>query len=143
MEMAMSDDAKKPEIKLVETAPESVFDDIEGLRKTATLEVTRRVVPVNVTVGKPSNNVYFRSHPAPSMSLDASVLVGGDGSDDFYFVAPRMLNHHAILPLASADDRRRPAEWTLSNHHHAPRPSIWTVIHDGSAADRHELQRKK
>ena len=55
-------------------------------------------MPVNVTVGKPKNNVYFRCHPDPAMSLDASVLVGADGSDDFYFVTPVMLNHHAILP---------------------------------------------
>jgi hypothetical protein len=94
----MSDDVKKPDIKLVETAPESVFDDIETLRKTATLKVSRRVVPVNVAVKKPPNNCYFRCHAAPAMSLDASVIIGGDGSDDFYFVSPFMLNHHVILP---------------------------------------------
>jgi hypothetical protein len=32
------------------------------------------------------------------MSLDASVLLGGNGSDDFYFVTPFMLNHHVVLP---------------------------------------------
>ena len=32
------------------------------------------------------------------MSLDASVLIGGEGSDDFYFVTPNMLNHHVIMP---------------------------------------------
>ena len=68
----MSDDVKKPDIKLVETAPESVFDDIETLRKTATLKVSRRVVPVNVAVKKPPNNCYFRCHAAPAMSLDVS-----------------------------------------------------------------------
>src|SRR6516164_4662500 len=40
----MSDDAKKPDIRLVESSPESVFDDIEALRKVATLKVSRRVV---------------------------------------------------------------------------------------------------
>jgi hypothetical protein len=95
----MPDDVKKPGIKLVEDPPpESVFDDIETLRKTATLKASRRVVPVNVAVRKPANNVYFRCHPDPNMSLDASVLIGGDGSDDYYFVTPRMLNHPAILP---------------------------------------------
>jgi hypothetical protein len=87
-----------PDIKLVDTAPESVFDDIETLRKTATLKVSRRVIPVNVSVKKPANNVYFRCHPSPEMSLDASVLLGSDGSDDFYFVTPFMLNHHVVLP---------------------------------------------
>ena len=32
------------------------------------------------------------------MSLDASVLIGDGGVDDFYFVAPSMLNHHVVLP---------------------------------------------
>jgi hypothetical protein len=94
----MTDETKKPDIKLVETAPESIFDDIEGLRKTATLKVSRRVVPINVPVRKPPNNVFFRCHPAPEMSLDASILTGSDGSDDFYFVTPFMLNHHVVLP---------------------------------------------
>jgi hypothetical protein len=89
---------EEPKLKLVDTAPDSVFDDVETLRKTATLKVSRRVVPVNVAVGKPKNNVYFRCHPDPALALDASVLTGGDGSDDFYFVAPVMLNHHVILP---------------------------------------------
>jgi hypothetical protein len=78
--------------------PESVFDDIETLRKTATLKVSRRVIPVHVLVKKPANNIYFRCHPGPDMSLDASVLMGADGSDDFYFVTPFMLNHHVVLP---------------------------------------------
>jgi hypothetical protein len=78
--------------------PESVFDDIETLRKTATLKVSRRVIPVHVSVKKPANNIYFRCHPGPDMSLDASVLMGADGSDDFYFVTPFMLNHHVVLP---------------------------------------------
>jgi hypothetical protein len=81
-----------------ETAPESVFDDLESLRRTATLKVSRRVVPVNVTVQKPKNNVYFRCHPDPEMALDASIIVGADGSDDYYFVMPYMLTHHVILP---------------------------------------------
>ena len=90
---------EKPKLELVDSPPpDSVFDDIETLRKTATLKVSRRVVPINVAVGKTKNNVYFRCHPDPALMLDASVLIGGDGSDDFYFVAPVMLNYHAILP---------------------------------------------
>jgi hypothetical protein len=79
-------------------APESVFDDVESLRKVATLKVSRRIIPVNVAVHKPANNIYFRVHPNPAMALDASVPIGDGGSDDFYFVAPFMLNHHTILP---------------------------------------------
>ena len=51
-----------------------------------------------MAVRKPANNVYFRVHSDPAMALDASVLIGDGGSDDFYFVAPSMLNHHVVLP---------------------------------------------
>jgi hypothetical protein len=49
-----------------------------------------------VVVGKPNKDIYFRCHPDPNLALDASVLISGD--DDFYFVAPVMLNHHTVLP---------------------------------------------
>src|SRR5262245_4277359 len=88
--------AKK--LELVDTAPDSVFDDLDTLRKTATIKVSRRVVPINVAVSKPKNNTYFRCHPDPEMSLDASILTGSDGSDDYYFVTPVMLTHHVVLP---------------------------------------------
>jgi hypothetical protein len=94
----MADENPKPKPKLEVVSDDSVFDDIETLRKTATLKVSRRVVPVNVPVRKPPNNVYFRCHPSPEMSLDASVLIGPEGSDDYYFVTPFMLNHKVILP---------------------------------------------
>ena len=89
---------EKAKLVVNNDAPESVFDDMETLRKTATIKVSRRLVPINVAVGKPKNNVYFRCHKHPDLTLDASVLVGADGSDDFYFVSPVMLNHHTILP---------------------------------------------
>jgi hypothetical protein len=95
----MADDAKKSaeHIKLVpQETPENIFDDIEGLRKVATLKVSRKVVPVNVSVRRPPNNVYFRC--SQEMSLDASVIIGDRGSDDYYFVHPRMLNHPTMLP---------------------------------------------
>src|SRR5215831_18681716 len=96
----MAEDAKKTEhIKLVDTPePGSVFDDIETLRKTATLKVSRRVISIGVAVKKPPNNVFFRCHSDPAMSLDASIIIGDGGSDDYYFVVPRMLNHPVILP---------------------------------------------
>lgn len=95
----MSDEPKSDHLKVVPPpAPESVFDDVEALRKVATLKVSRRIVPINVAVRKPPNNVYFRVHPDPAMALDASVLMGDGGSDDFYFVAPSMLNHRVVLP---------------------------------------------
>jgi hypothetical protein len=81
-----------------EAAPESVFDDLESLRRTAILKVSRRVIPVNVTVQKPKNNVYFRCHPDPAMTLDASIIIGAEGSDDYYFVMPYMLTHRVVAP---------------------------------------------
>jgi hypothetical protein len=81
-----------------EAAPESIFDDLATLRRTAALKVSRRVIPVNVTVQKPKNNTFFRCHPDPAMALDASIIVGAEGSDDYYFVMPYMLTHHVILP---------------------------------------------
>jgi hypothetical protein len=89
---------EKPKFEVIESVPENVFNDIDGLRKVATLKVSRKVVSVNVAVKKPANNVYFRCHADPKMSLDASVIIGDQGSDDFYFVHPRMLNHAVILP---------------------------------------------
>ena len=66
-EPAAKPDPKKAGIKLVESpAPESVFDDIETLRRNAMLKVTRRVVAVNVVVKRPPNNVFFRCHPTPT-----------------------------------------------------------------------------
>src|SRR5262249_6915070 len=94
----MSEEPKRPDIKLIKATPESIFDNIEELRKSATLKVSRRVVPVNVTVRRPANNVFFRCHPAAEWSLDASVLTADNASDDCYFVAPSMLNHPTMLP---------------------------------------------
>jgi hypothetical protein len=59
---AMPDDASKPDLKIVPPpAPENVFDDVEALRKIATLKVSRRVVPVNVAVRKTGDRTIFIS----------------------------------------------------------------------------------
>ena len=80
---------EKAKLELVEdSAPGSIFDDLETLRKTATLKVSRRVVQVNMTVGKPKNNVYFQCHPDPAMSLDASVLIDPNKSYLAYARSP-------------------------------------------------------
>jgi hypothetical protein len=94
----MTDKPEKAKLELVDSMPDSIFDDIETLRRTATIKVSRRAVQINVSVGKPKNNIYFRSHPDPALVLDASVLIGDEGSDDFYFVTPVMLKHHVVLP---------------------------------------------
>ncbi|HEY1884776.1 MAG TPA: hypothetical protein VGG86_01850 [Roseiarcus sp.] len=88
----------KPDLKVVGGA-ESIFSDIKNLRTSATPKIGRKVVQVNITVGKPPNNVFFRCHPSAEMSLDASVLIGTKGSNDFYFVAPTCLS---IAPSCAA-----------------------------------------
>ena len=55
------------------------------------------MLKVNVTVGKPKNNIYFRCHP--TLSFDKGlIVVGPDGSDDFYYVHPAMKEHHSLKP---------------------------------------------
>lgn len=88
---------KRPELKIVaDSAPEDIFNDLDALRKTATLKVSRRAVPVNVAVRKPADNIYFRCHHDPTMHLEASLLIDKE-ERDAYFVAPVMLNHPAVL----------------------------------------------
>jgi len=94
----MVDKVKLEVIEPDTAAPDSVFDDIEALRQTATIKVSRRIITVNVSVGKPKNSVYFRSHPDPQFALDASIIVDAEKNEDIYFVTPKMLNHHAITP---------------------------------------------
>jgi hypothetical protein len=94
---AKAEDRKPDHLKLVPGgAPESIFDDIEGLRKVAELKVQRRVVPVNMTVRKPPDNGYFQCHPDPAQRIDAS-LVYDKEERDVYFVWPNMMNHPKIL----------------------------------------------
>jgi hypothetical protein len=89
--MTASDETKKPGIKLVEaSAPESIFDDIDALRKVSPLTVQRKQIVTNVTAGKPPSDCYFRVHPDPEMRLGANVAVGPGGRDDLYFVTPKM-----------------------------------------------------
>ena len=89
---------EKPKLELVdEPPPDSIFDDLDALRKASVITVKRKIIKGNVTVGKPKNNIYFRCHP--TISLDEGlVVVGGEGSDDFYYVSPKMKEHPNIAP---------------------------------------------
>jgi hypothetical protein len=87
----MSDEDKRPEIKLVEEPlAESIFDDIAALKKISPLTVQRRKVITNVSVGRPPTDCYFRVSTDPEMFLSANVVVGPGGRDDLYFVTPKM-----------------------------------------------------
>ena len=90
---------EKPKLELVETPPaDSIFNDVEALRRTTDLKVNRRVVQVNVAIGKPRSNIYFRCHPDPALMLESWIVTGNKGSDDFYYVTPAMKDYHAIVP---------------------------------------------
>jgi hypothetical protein len=92
-----SDDVKRPGIKLVEEpVAESVFDDIDALRKVSPLTVQRKRIITNVSVGKPPTDCYFRVNADPAMSIGANVVVGPRGRDDLYFVTPKMWSYPVV-----------------------------------------------
>ena len=96
----MADEPSKPRLvienpsnnKSAVSNPASVFDDLAALRKESKLTIQRKAVLVNVAVGKPANNVYFRCTRNPDLILDdATVLFDKDDSDRAcYFVVPRL-----------------------------------------------------
>ena len=90
---------EKPKLELVDDlSPEtSIFDDLDALRKASVLKVKRKVLMTGVAVGKPKNTIFFRCHPELSFD-EGLVIVGDGGSDDFYYVAPAMKEHHVIAP---------------------------------------------
>jgi hypothetical protein len=96
----MADDQMKPRLEVVgETAPphaNSIFDDLDSLRKASKFTVKRKTVLVNVTVDKPPNNCYFRAHP--TWFLDDATIVRDATSSTVYFVTPAMRMHPKLLP---------------------------------------------
>jgi hypothetical protein len=78
-------------------SPEDIFNDVEALRKVAEHKVQRRVVAVNMTVGKPPDNAYFQCHHDPAQRLGASLLFDKE-ERDVYFVTPSMMNHPLVVP---------------------------------------------
>jgi hypothetical protein len=104
----MSDETAKPEFKVVEgglpkaeSNPTSVFDDLAGLRKAQKITVQRKTVLVNVTVGKPPSDTYFRAHPTWALD-DATVLKTDAG--DYLFVLPGMRSHPKLSRGDAGED---------------------------------------
>jgi|AmaraimetFIIA100_FD_contig_61_4356621_length_942_multi_2_in_0_out_0_2 hypothetical protein len=96
----MSDEsAQKPDLKVVPKGdPADIFNDLAALRKASKLTVKRQTVLVNVPVGKPPNNVYFRVHP-DIMLEDATVIRDEEGTHKkFYFITPSMREHPKLAP---------------------------------------------
>jgi hypothetical protein len=61
--------------------------------------VQRKPVLVNVSVDRPANNVYFRSHPDPEMTLEDTTVVRDTtiASKPFYYVVPAMRTHPKLI----------------------------------------------
>jgi len=96
----MSDEsAQKPDLKVVPKGdPADIFNDLAALRKASKLTVKRKTVLVNMTVDKPPNNVYFRTHPTLKLE-NATVIREKDGTRDiYYFVVPDMRGHPKLAP---------------------------------------------
>src|SRR5262245_11130793 len=95
----MVEDAKKPDLKLVpDKDPSSIFDDLAALRKASKLSVKRKAVLVNVPVGKPPNNVHFRTHPTLKLE-NTTVIREKEGTRDvYYYVTPNMRSHPKLAP---------------------------------------------
>src|SRR6516164_7778816 len=97
---------KQPDLKVVPNKdPSAIFDDLAALRQASKLTVKRKTVLVNVPVGKPPNNVYFRTHPALKLE-NATVIREKDGTRDVYYYIPP----HARPPQTRATP-------TSGNHH--------------------------
>jgi hypothetical protein len=101
----MTDEAPKPpKLELVAASkdPAAIFDDLEALRKASKLTIKRKGVLVNVPVSKPTNNVYFRTHPdLDRMVLERETIVKGDGTDGsrkaIYYITAEMRNHPRLV----------------------------------------------
>jgi hypothetical protein len=96
----MADDQMKPRLEVVgESTPphaNSIFDDLDQLRKASKITVQRKTVLVNVTVDKPANCVYFRAHP--TWHLEDTTVIKDPDSGVYYFVNPPMRRHPKLAP---------------------------------------------
>jgi hypothetical protein len=89
----------KPDLKIVPKAdPADIFTDLSALRKASKLTVKRKTILVNVPVGKPANNVHFRTHPTLKLEEQTVVLDKEGTNNDFYFVVPDMRGHPKLAP---------------------------------------------
>jgi hypothetical protein len=108
---------KKPDLKVVPNKdPSAIFDDLATLRQESKLTIKRKTVLVNMPVGKPANNVHFRTHPTLKLE-DATVIKDKDGSSDvYYLVVPDMRNHPKLAPRLRPVTIRLTCIWPGNGH---------------------------
>jgi hypothetical protein len=90
----------KPKLEIVpKRDPASVFNDLAELRRKSKLTVKRRVVLVNVAVGRPDSNVHFRINSDPENMLESqSIIKAKDGSSEhYYFITEEMRDHPRLV----------------------------------------------
>jgi hypothetical protein len=99
----MADEGQKLKLEVIDghqqkADPGNVFDDLASLRKASKLTVQRKAVMVNVEVGKPPPNKYFRCHP--ELVLDNSTIARDqdDSNRSVYFVCPHMRSYPKLMP---------------------------------------------
>jgi hypothetical protein len=80
----------EPKLHVIGETPSgtSVFDDLDALRKTPTIKIARKSVVVNVDVGRPPSDCYFRAHPDPEWRLEDAAIVKAKDADTVYYISP-------------------------------------------------------
>jgi hypothetical protein len=81
---------EQPKLHVVGETPSgtSVFDDLDALRKTPKIKVARKSVIVNIDVGRPPSDCYFRAHPDPEWRLEEEAIVKAKDSDTVFYINP-------------------------------------------------------
>ena len=97
----LTEEAKKtvPKLEVVKRPDAAdIFNDLGALRKVSALTVKRKAVLINVPVGKPRNNIYFRTSSDPEMMLKSTVIYDNSGTrKEIYYVTPQMRTHPKLV----------------------------------------------
>jgi hypothetical protein len=116
----MNDMAKPHLVEVPKGDPTDIFDDLSELRKSIAKPVIKREAPADVPVGKPSPTGFFRVHPNPDMSLEASIFKYDEGCERAsLFVYPAMRGHSLLR------DRLRLVLLTVIYNWPSRQLSIW------------------
>jgi hypothetical protein len=86
----MSEPTKLHVVEEAPTAPAgtNIFDDLEKVRKVPKVQIARKTIIVNVDVGKPPRDCYFRGNSDPAWRLEDQVVVPVKDSDELFYISP-------------------------------------------------------